>query len=208
MLEFISFITRETYWDPHSRIIRAILKCYGINVGKNFLIKGVPKLKIRGKAENIIVGDNVSILGNIDIRNRENGRLIIENDVTIEQDCRFVAARDGDIIIGKNSVIGAFAVFNGGANIKIGNKCIFAVRTTINANDHLMARKLSIRDQGFVHAPVIIGDDCWFGTNVSIHKGVNIRTGSIIGANAVVTKDTDPYSINVGIPAKKIGERK
>jgi acetyltransferase-like isoleucine patch superfamily enzyme len=81
------------------------------------------------------------------------------------------------------------------------------VRTSINANDHLMSRKLSIRDQGFVHAPVIIEDDCWFGTNVSVHKGVNIKKGSIIGANAVVTKDTDPYSINVGIPAKKIGER-
>lgn len=207
MLEYISFITNEKYWTPHSRIIRAILKHYGINVGKNFLIKGIPKLKIRGKAKNIIIGDNVSILGNVDIRNREDGKLIIENHVTIEQDCRFVAARDGTIIIGKNSVIGAFAVFNGGADIKIGNKCVFAVRTSINANDHLTARNLAIRDQGFVHAPVIIEDDCWFGTNVSIHKGVNIKKGSVIGANAVVTKDTDPYSINVGIPAKKIGER-
>ena len=44
-------------------------------------------------------------------------------------------------------------------------------------------------------------------TNVSIHKGGKIQKGSIIGANAVVTKDTHPYSINVGIPAKKIGER-
>jgi len=207
MLKFLSFITSEKSWLPHSHIIRAISKCYGINIGKNFLIKGIPKLKIRGSAKNIIIGDNVSVLGDIDIRNRENGKLIIENDVTIEQDCRFVTARDGAIVIGENSVIGAFAVFNGGADIKIGNKCIFAVRTSINANDHLMARKLSIKDQGFVHAPVIIEDDCWFGTNVSIHKGVNIKKGSIIGANAVVTKDTDPYSINVGIPAKKIGER-
>jgi acetyltransferase-like isoleucine patch superfamily enzyme len=207
MLEFLSLITKENYWIPHSRIMRAILKCYGIETGKNFCIKGIPKLKIRGRAKNIIIGDNVSILGNIDIRNRENGKLIIENDVIIEQDCRFVAARDGAIIIGKSSVIGAFAVFNGGADIKIGKQCIFAVRASINANDHLMARKLPIRDQGFMHAPVIIEDDCWFGTNVSIHKGVNIKKGSIIGANAVVTKDTDPYSINVGIPAKKIGER-
>lgn len=207
MLKFISFITNEKSWILHSRIIRAILKFYGINIGKNFLIKGIPKLKIRGSAENIIIGNNVSILGDIDIRNRENGKLIIENDVTIEQDCRFVAARDGAIIIGKHSVIGAYTVLNGGADIKIGNKCIFAVRTSINANDHQMARQYSIRDQGFVHAPVIIEDDCWFGTNVSIHKGVNIKRGSIIGANAVVTKDTEPYSINAGIPAKKMGER-
>jgi len=207
MLEFLSFITKEKYWALHSLIIRAILRRYGIKTGANFFIKGIPKLKIRGATKNIIIGDNVSILGDIDIRNRENGKLIIENGATIEQDCRFVSARDGAIIIGKKTVIGAFAVFNGGADIKIGNKCIFAVRTSINANDHLISRKSFIRDQGFVHAPVIIEDDCWFGTNVSIHKGVNIKEGSIIGANAVVTKDTDPYSINVGIPARKIGER-
>ena len=122
MFDFLSVITKGKYWILHSLIIRAVLKCYGISVGKQFFIKGVPKLKIRGKAENIVIGDNVSILGDIDIRNRENGRLIIDNGVIIEQDCRFVAARDGDIIIGKNTVVGAFAVFNGGADIKIGKK--------------------------------------------------------------------------------------
>jgi acetyltransferase-like isoleucine patch superfamily enzyme len=41
-----------------------------------------------------------------------------------------------------------------------------------------------------------------------VNKGVTIKKGSIIGANAVVTKDTDLYSINVGVPSKKISERK
>jgi acetyltransferase-like isoleucine patch superfamily enzyme len=119
-----------------------------------------------------------------------------------------VAARDGDIVIGAETAIGANAVFNGGGDIRIGKKCIFAVRTSINANDHKSARDEFIRDQGFIHAPVIIEDDCWIGTNVAINKGVTIRKGSIVGANAVVSKDTEPYSINVGIPARKISERR
>ena len=54
---------------------------------------------------------------------------------------------------------------------------------------------------------MIIEDDVWLGANVCVNKGVTIRQGSVVGANAVVTKDTEPYSINVGVPAKKIAER-
>ena len=133
---------------------------------------------------------------------------MIEKNVTIEHGCRFVAAREGVIQIGAGTSIGAQAIFNGGGDIRIGRKCIFAVRTSINANEHKALRNQFIRDQGFIHAPVVIEDDCWIGANVAINKGVLIRKGSIIGANAVVTKNTDPYSINAGVPARRIAERK
>lgn len=207
MIDLIALLTKNRYWVIHSLFVRAILVMHGMIIGRNFLIKGTPKLKIKGQSENIIIGDNVSILGDIDIRNREDGRLIIGNNVTIEQDCRFVTARGGTISIGDDTVIGAFAVFNGGADIHIGEKCLFAVRTSINSNEHMMRRDTCIREQGFIHVPVTIGDDCWIGVNTSIHKGVTLEKGSIVGANAVVTKDTTPYSINAGIPARKISER-
>lgn len=54
---------------------------------------------------------------------------------------------------------------------------------------------------------VIIGNDVWIGQDVRIMKGVKIADGSVIGAGAIVTKDTDPFSINVGIPSKKIKSR-
>jgi acetyltransferase-like isoleucine patch superfamily enzyme len=205
--ECLALLTRGRWWKIHSFIIALLLKASGVRVGHNFHIMGNPRLKIQGRPENIIIGDNVRISGDVDIRNRENGKLIIGNDVTIENDCRFVAAREGRISIGEQTVIGAFAVFNGGGDIVIGRKCIFAVRASINANEHLMARGGCIKDQGFRHASVIIEDDCWIGANVAINKGVAIARGSVVGANAVVTKSTDPYSINVGIPARKIGER-
>lgn len=53
----------------------------------------------------------------------------------------------------------------------------------------------------------IIGDDVWIGYGAIIMSGVNIADGSIIASGAVVTKDTKPYSINAGVPAKKIAER-
>lgn len=54
---------------------------------------------------------------------------------------------------------------------------------------------------------VCIGNDVWIGSNVTILNGITIGDGAIIGAGAVVTKDVEPYSIVVGVPAKVIKYR-
>lgn len=52
-----------------------------------------------------------------------------------------------------------------------------------------------------------IGNDVWLGANVVVLRGVNIGDGSIIAANAVVTRDIPPYSVAGGTPAKVIRSR-
>lgn len=54
---------------------------------------------------------------------------------------------------------------------------------------------------------VEIGNDVWIGANVLILDGIKIGDGAIIGSGAVVSKDIQPYSINVGNPIKEIGLR-
>lgn len=54
---------------------------------------------------------------------------------------------------------------------------------------------------------VTIEDDVWIGFGSIVFSGVKIGRGSIIAAGSVVTKDTQPYSIIGGVPAKKIGQR-
>lgn len=61
-----------------------------------------------------------------------------------------------------------------------------------------------IKNSNFV---VEIGNDVWIGSGVKILDGIKIGNGAIIGANAVVTKDIEPYTINVGVPAKPIKKR-
>lgn len=53
----------------------------------------------------------------------------------------------------------------------------------------------------------IIGNDVWIGCGATICRGVEIGDGAVIAANAVVTKDVDPYSIVGGVPAKLIKYR-
>ena len=54
---------------------------------------------------------------------------------------------------------------------------------------------------------VVIEKDAFVGTNVVIHPNVKIGEGAIIGSNSLVLKDVEPWSINVGSPCKKIGDR-
>lgn len=49
-----------------------------------------------------------------------------------------------------------------------------------------------------------IESDVWVGDNSVILSGVTLAVGSIVGAGSVVTKSTQPYSINVGNPSKPI----
>ena len=53
----------------------------------------------------------------------------------------------------------------------------------------------------------IIEDDVWIGFGAIIMSGTRIAKGSIIAAGAIVTKNTEPYSIYAGIPARKISNR-
>ena len=46
----------------------------------------------------------------------------------------------------------------------------------------------------------VVGNDVWFGQNVTVMPGVHIGDGAIIAANSVVTKDIPPYCVAGGNP--------
>lgn len=54
------------------------------------------------------------------------------------------------------------------------------------------------------YGSIKIGNDVWIGANVSLRGGIEIGDGAVIGANALVTKDVQPYEIVGGVPAKHI----
>ena len=54
---------------------------------------------------------------------------------------------------------------------------------------------------------VILRKFATLGTGVIVHPGIEIGEGCVVGSGSVVTKNTDPWGIYVGTPAKKISER-
>jgi len=57
-------------------------------------------------------------------------------------------------------------------------------------------------------APVTYEDFVITGAGVIVLPGVTLGEGSVVGAGAVVTKNTEPWTIYVGTPAKPVKERK
>ena len=51
---------------------------------------------------------------------------------------------------------------------------------------------------------ILIGNDVWIGSNVTLKPGITIGDGAIIAANSLVTKDIPSFSIWGGVPAKLI----
>ena len=54
--------------------------------------------------------------------------------------------------------------------------------------------------------PIHIGDNCWFGGNVTVIGGVTIGNGCVIGAGSVVTKNIPDNTLAAGNPCRVIRE--
>ena len=59
-----------------------------------------------------------------------------------------------------------------------------------------------------INQPVYIEDFVGIGASVTILPGVRLSIGSVIGAGSVVTKDTEPWTIYIGNPAKPVKVRR
>ena len=54
--------------------------------------------------------------------------------------------------------------------------------------------------------PIVIEDDCWIASGVTVCGGVTIGRGSVIGAGSVVTHDIPPHSLAYGVPCRAVRE--
>ena len=151
-----------------------------------------------------------------------NRSTIFEGNNMIHRYCHLYGA-----YIGAGTYMGDECVFN---STHIGRYCALGAGIRVSLGDHPIHKVVSIhpaffsnrKQAGFTFCKedmwksdkqktdkyaCTIGNDVWIGDEVTILGGVNIADGSVIGAGAVVTKDTEPYGIYVGVPAKKIGSR-
>ena len=95
------------------------------------------------------------------------------------------ASVKGEIVIGKNVIVGPNAVFR-------------------TANHNFSADGIPIKDQGHSFGNISIEDNVWIGANCVVLPNVVIGEGSVVAAGAVVNKNVSPFTLVGGVPAKKI----
>ena len=160
------------------------------------------------------VGDNAYIMSNIYVRGGQ--KIIIGNNfycywgVRIETySCHNGMKFNPQIIIGNNVSINPDCHIGAINRIEIRDGVLMASRVFITDHFHgkINREELLVSPQKrilFAKGAVIIKKNAWLGEGVAVMPGVTIGENSVIGANAVVTKDIPDNSIAVGIPAKVI----
>ncbi len=119
-----------------------------------------------------------------------------------------IRCHEGNLRIGNKVVFGAKNTINCYLDIDIGDDCIFADWIYVCDFDHIYDDiNVTIKKQGIVKSPVVIGRDCWIGEKSTVLRGVTVGEGSIIASHALVNRDVPPRSIVGGVPAKVLKTR-
>lgn len=103
--------------------------------------------------------------------------------------------------IGHDTFINHNAYLMDCGGITIGHHCFIGPNCGMYTAIHPMLAEE--RNSGLETAkPIVIGDNCWLGGNVTILPGVTIGAHSVIGAGSVVTKDIPDHVVAVGNPCR------
>ncbi len=140
-------------------------------------------------------------------------RLQDGGSIRIGRNCRIhrgvvIDTHGGDVVIADNVSLNPYTVIYANGGVAIGADCRIAAHTAIIASNHgFEDREVAIRHQPMTQEGIVFEEDVWLGAGARVVDGCRLGRGSIVGAGAVITSDTDPYGIYVGVPARKIRER-
>lgn len=105
--------------------------------------------------------------------------------------------------IGDNSFISVQCLIDGSDFVKIGKNVHLAMGVKLITSFHEFGPPRQRAGRG-AKAPITIGDGCWLGASSLVLPGVEIASGCIIGAGAVVVRNTRSNGLYIGVPAKRV----
>lgn len=88
--------------------------------------------------------------------------------------------------------------------VKIGKNCFIGPNCSLYTPNHHPYDKILRREGWQYDAGITIGDDCWFGGNVTVLPGVSLGDNVVVGAGSVITKSFGDDAIIAGNPARII----
>ena len=124
----------------------------------------------------------------------------IMSDAKIGNECSFGQnVYIGNVVIGSNvKVQNNVSIYDGVTiedDVFCGPSCVFT---------NVKNPRSAVNRRG-EYSPTQVSKGVSIGANATIVCGVTLGEYSFIGAGSTVTKDTKPFSINVGSPSKQIG---
>ncbi len=155
------------------------------------------------------LGENVKISDKASIYNAD--QIVIRDNSRIDDFCVI----SGKIIIGSYNHITPMCLLAGGTpGIYLSDFCTlsYGVKIFSQSDDYsgetMVNSLIPKKYKSEIFKEVTLGKNVIVGAGTTVLPGVNIAEGCSIGAMSLLLKNTNPWGIYAGIPAKRIKERK
>ena len=137
-------------------------------------------------------------------------KMQIGDNVRIDDFCLL----SGKIVLGNNIHIAAYsAIYGGEDGVFIEDYSNISSRVTIYSisddySGNTMTNPTIPDEYKHIHSsPVVIKRHCIIGSTSVILPGTVLEEGSAFGAFSFIRENSEPWSVNVGIPSHKIANR-
>ncbi|MBU3928647.1 MAG: acyltransferase [Bacteroidetes bacterium] len=155
------------------------------------------------------VGEDVFVSKNVEIKRPETVYIGSHNAIDSGFKCTtklelgdyIHIAPDVTVIGGQNT----YLKLDHFSFIAAGSKIVCGSENYVDGG--LVGPTIPTKYRNLIFKPVVFEKYAGVGVNCSIMPGVTLAEGSVVGANSVVTKSTEPWMVYVGSPAKPIRKR-
>jgi galactoside O-acetyltransferase len=137
----------------------------------------------------------------------------IDDDSRID-DFAILSAGAGGIAIGRYVHVAAFSSLIGAGKITLSDFSGLSSRVSVYSSNEdygggfLTNPTVPPEYTNVMHAPVALGRHAIIGAGSIILPGVTIEDGVAVGAMSLIRKDCQAFGVYVGVPAKRVAERK
>lgn len=170
-------------------------------MSNNYTIDELKELGIKNIGENVRISKKASLYS--------PEKMSFGNNIRIDDFCIL----SGNIKIGNYVHISAYTALYGSYGIEIGNYCGCSPRCTLLSGsddfsgEYMISPMVPEEFTNVMGKKIILKDFCQVGANSIIMPGVVFNTGAVCGCFSYIKKDLEEWTINAGIPAKKIKNR-
>jgi acetyltransferase-like isoleucine patch superfamily enzyme len=165
---------------------------------------GLAHLRARRQLRGAEIAPRVRLWGRVHMRNqgvfRVGARTRLIATVT---PLELMIGPEGRLEIGERVYINYGTSIGASLAVTIGDRCnIGSYVIILDNNQHCVEpeRRLELPPS----QPVVIEENVWLGSRVTVLPGVRIGAHSVVGAGSVVARDIPPRTLAAGVPARVI----